>query len=315
MARKPHSESTKAKLREQKLGSKNPNYKNSSEYSAVHKWLVRNHGKASKCERKDCPRTSRKYEWALRKGCEHGQERERYIQLCVHCHKKYDAAPRSAEAKKNISNGKKIDWARRQKKILLPRGYLSWSQMSLWERNKAQYERIYFFGEEPPKSMYMTFGSEVADDAENGTSERDTVKALNALLPTYDKIEHKINGQIKTDAGLLVVHGRLDTYEDVPLRFRERKTGTVPWTQAKVNRHGQIDFYYMLIYLSTGKLPTEAHLDWAQTRVNDDEEVELTGHTQEFTAERSMTDVLRMISRCKSAALEIATAYEEKLGV
>jgi len=147
----------------------------------------------------------------------------------------------------------------------------------------------------------------------NGSSERESIKALNALLPTYKKVEHKIDAEVKTTAGLLRLHGRLDTYEDKPLRFRERKTGTVPWTPAKVARHGQIDFYYMLVYLSKGKLPTEAWLDWAQTAVNEDNEVELTGEYQEFAATRTMADVLRMITRAKKAALEISAAYEAKL--
>lgn len=201
--------------------------------------------------------------------------------------------------------------ARKLKTITLPRGYLSWTQLNLWEKNPRQYERIYFMGEQPPKSMYMAFGSEVADDAENGTSERESVKALNMLLPTYKTVEHKIDAEIKTQQGLLRVHGRLDTYE--PIRFRERKTGTVGWTQAKVNRHGQIDFYYMLVYLSTGKLPTEAWLDYAETRVNDDGDLELTGNHESYDATRTMADVLRMIARCKKAALEIQAAYEAKL--
>lgn len=203
--------------------------------------------------------------------------------------------------------------ARKPKTITLPRGYLSWTQLTLWEKNPRQYERIYFYGEEPPKSMYMTFGSEVADDAENGTSERESVKALNMILPTYKVAEHKIDAEIKTPKGILRLHGRLDQYDPKPLRFRERKTGTVPWTQAKVARHGQIDYYYMLVYLSKGKLPTEAWLDWAQTEVDEYGTLQLTGHHAEFNASRTMTDVLRMIARAQKAALEISEAYEAKL--
>lgn len=203
--------------------------------------------------------------------------------------------------------------ARAPKTINLPRGYLSWTQLQLWEKNPREYERIYFYGGTVPRNRYMDFGGEVAEDGENGTSERESIKALNLLLPTYDSVERKIDAEIKTAAGLLRVHGRLDTAKKNLSGFRERKTGTVPWTPAKVARHGQIDFYYMLIYLHTGKLPKDAWLDWAQTRVNDDEEIELTGHTQEFAATRTMADVLRMITRAKKAALEINAAYEAKL--
>lgn len=206
--------------------------------------------------------------------------------------------------------------ARAPKTILLPRGYLSWTQLTLWEKNPSEYMRIYFYGGSVPKSRYMDFGSEVADDAENGTSERESVKALNAILPTYDYVEKKVDAEIKTPHGILKLHGRLDTAAKRLTRFRERKTGTVPWTPAKVARHGQIDFYYVLIYLKTGKLPKEAHLDWAQTRVNEDDgTIELTGECTEFAAQRTMTDVLQMISRCTKVAKEISDEYSERLGV
>lgn len=194
----------------------------------------------------------------------------------------------------------------------IPRGYLSWTQLTLWEKNQKEYERIYFYGGEHRRSKYMDFGSEVADDAENGTSERESVKALNVILPTYKIVEHKIDTEVKTDKGILRLHGRLDTYE--PIRFRERKTGTVKWTQRKVDTHGQIDYYYMLVYLSEGKLPTEAYLDWAETKVDEETgRVYLTGRHQSYSAERTLTDVLRMINRAKKAALEIQESYENKL--
>lgn len=203
--------------------------------------------------------------------------------------------------------------ARKPKTINLPRGYISWSQLVLWEKDPEEYMRIYFYGGESRRSKYMDFGSEVADDAENGSSARETVKAINMLLPTYPKAEHKIYASIKTPHGILNVHGRLDQFKPKPLAFRERKTGTVAWTQAKVDRHGQIDYYYMLIYLDTGKLPESASLDWAQTRVNEDGDIELTGEHKSFIATRTMTDTLRMINRTTKAALEIAAAYEAKL--
>ena len=203
--------------------------------------------------------------------------------------------------------------ARKAKLLNIPRGYLSWSQVDLWERNKDEYVQVYFMGKKRPPNKHMLFGSEVAEDGEKGTSERETVKALNMLLPTYKYMEHKIDAEVKTKNGLLRLHGRIDTFDSKPLRFRERKTGTVPWTAGRVSKHGQIDFYYMLIYLSGKKLPKEAWLDWAQTRENDDGEIELTGVTREFAATRTMADVLKMIARATKAATEIAELYEQKL--
>lgn len=201
------------------------------------------------------------------------------------------------------------------KTILLPRGYLSWTQQDLWERNKQEYQRIYFMGGTVPRNRYTDFGSEVAEDAEKGTSSNEEVRALNAMLPAYDSMEHKIDARVKTERGFLLLHGRLDTYDTKAIRFRERKTGKVAWTDRRVARHGQIDFYHMLIFLSTNKPPTEAWLDWAQTQEDDDGVISLTGHCEEFRADRSMEDILRMISRAKKAAFEIEDAYTKLLGL
>ena len=198
--------------------------------------------------------------------------------------------------------------------MVLPRGYLSYSQKELWKKDRPEYERIYFYGGKSRRNKYMDFGSEVADDGENDTSQRETIKALNALLPTYQRVEHKIDTAVRTAHGILRLYGRLDTFEDKPLRFRERKTGTVPWTHARVKRHEQIDFYYMLIYLSSGRMPDEAAwLDWAETRVNDNGDIELTGENKEYRAERTLVDVLRMINSTTEVAKQIADAYEAKL--
>jgi len=205
--------------------------------------------------------------------------------------------------------------AKKDRLLLLPRGYLSWSQYVLWNRkDKTEYRRIYYYGGKSFSSKYTDFGSEVSEDGEHQNSDNETIRALNTLLPTYEYVEKKIDAYIQTPNGKLHIHGRLDTYEDTP-RFRERKTGTRPWTKSKVASHGQIDFYYMLVYLHTGKLPTDTWLDHAETTVNENGEVELTGEIESHPANRTMEDVLRMIQKVTSAALEIEQDYKEHLAL
>ncbi len=59
-------------------------------YQAIHMWLNKNFGKANKCENKNCPKTSKKYHHALRKGFKHEHKRENYIMFCAKCHFDYD---------------------------------------------------------------------------------------------------------------------------------------------------------------------------------------------------------------------------------
>ena len=57
-------------------------------YVAIHQWLTKYVGKVGCCEfcHKD-----RKTEWALKKGFICKRDRTHYFELCVRCHRKYDA--------------------------------------------------------------------------------------------------------------------------------------------------------------------------------------------------------------------------------
>jgi hypothetical protein len=67
------------------------------EYKAAHKWLAYYFGKASKCECAECTGRGKRFEYALKKGCEHAKNRYNYIMLCASCHRKYDLTPQKVE--------------------------------------------------------------------------------------------------------------------------------------------------------------------------------------------------------------------------
>lgn len=58
-------------------------------YDAVHHWIKRNYGKATKCEMLNCISETRK-EWSLKKGFEYDFDINNFWQLCASCHRKYD---------------------------------------------------------------------------------------------------------------------------------------------------------------------------------------------------------------------------------
>lgn len=59
-------------------------------YFAFHEWLRSYYGKAYHCENPECDGKSKRFEWSLLRGKEHGHIRENYWQLCKSCHTKYD---------------------------------------------------------------------------------------------------------------------------------------------------------------------------------------------------------------------------------
>jgi hypothetical protein len=73
----------------------NPNWKGiKAGYSAYHKWLQSNYGKADKCQSKllelFCSNKSKKYHWAKLTNKKYEHKRENFIMLCASCHKRYD---------------------------------------------------------------------------------------------------------------------------------------------------------------------------------------------------------------------------------
>ncbi len=105
-----HSENTRKKLREYKLGANNPQWKGKkATYNAIHKWLHRNIGKPP-CE--ECG--NKKAEWALLKGKEHAHNSNNYKRLCRKHHAIYDRKPCKESTKRKISTANKKRWAEKK---------------------------------------------------------------------------------------------------------------------------------------------------------------------------------------------------------
>lgn len=59
-------------------------------YVAIHTWLTKNHGKASRCDNQNCLKLpASRYEWASISG-ECKRDPNDYVELCTRCHRKYD---------------------------------------------------------------------------------------------------------------------------------------------------------------------------------------------------------------------------------
>lgn len=72
----------------------------------IHYWINTKYGKAPKCEH--CGTTTNKrYEWALKKGCDYEKKRENFISLCNSCHKKYDFTEETRKKMSKTHKGRK----------------------------------------------------------------------------------------------------------------------------------------------------------------------------------------------------------------
>lgn len=198
-------------------------------------------------------------------------------------------------------------------KLLNPRGYLSWTQVDMWLREPRRYARRYFEDEEEAPTEQMTLGKRTSDALESGEETGDAeIDTLVALLPHYAKREHEIRAQLKTPAGSVELLGKLDTFGMAPIRFREYKTGRVPWTQARAEKHKQLLHYAALIWLFHGKLPTEVWLDWAETEWRGTE-LCFTGKIVSFKVRIGTKEVLEYLALVSRVAREIDQAYRAHL--
>jgi hypothetical protein len=198
------------------------------------------------------------------------------------------------------------------KKLILPKTYLSWSQLSCWLSNPSRYRREYFENGDKLQSKYLSYGKNIATMIENGQH-----KELLPDLLTYDSPEF----EIKCDVMGVPILSYLDSYDSKDNIFLEYKTGKIPWTKAKVQKHDQLTFYATALKWSIGKMPEYCDLIWIQTKdevveskegLHDHDEqkiVNITGRIISFHRifdEREIDRMENLIVRC---ANEISDAY------
>ena len=202
----------------------------------------------------------------------------------------------------------------KKKKLINPRGYLSWTQISLWLRSPELYKRHYFYGEDEYKNERMDFGSKVSTALETGEESDDVlVNMLITLLPKYSVPECEIQVPFMTPYGEVVLLGKMDTYRPEPVAFREYKTGTTKWTQKMAEGHKQLDHYTAILWLLSKKIP-QCHLDWAETKVEDGV-VTLAGPIKSFEVKKTVKSILQYLAIAGRVAKEIDEAYRKELGI
>lgn len=198
--------------------------------------------------------------------------------------------------------------------VILPRGYLSYTQWELWKKNKDRYKREYFEKSDKLDTRYLRFGKWFAELIETGR-----YKHLVPDLLVYPEPEKKLYVELEDGVKILAF---IDSYDSTTNLFLEYKTGKVPWTQAKVQRHEQLTFYATLLYIVTGSMPASCKLIWVETKEdkavyeglgNDTHGIALTGRVYTFTRTFDKREIDRIYKEIITVAHEISDAYKEYL--
>lgn len=182
--------------------------------------------------------------------------------------------------------------------VYSPRPYLSWSQISLFERDPNMYVRMYIFAHEEQQSEAQQLGKRLALALESQQKTGDNaLDNLVGLFPAYPYREVKMEATL--DGVDVPLYGVLDGYDPHLRRIGEYKSGRL-WTQEMVNESGQLKMYSLLVWLNSRQLPSEIKLHWARTQYIEGKGVELTGEVQSFDAEISLEDLYAFSARVRT---------------
>lgn len=184
----------------------------------------------------------------------------------------------------------------------LPKGYLSWSQMSLWEESPQRYIDQYIDGKERFVTKEMRTGQLFSVMAQKGITKDPQVNDILERLPKRELAECELMTEYK-GVPLFIVFDSADERG-----FEEYKTGKTEWTEERVRNHGQMLFYSLGFYLATKKIP-QSTLHWLPT-VQEENNILLTGEIKSFPIRFRKAVLMKFGTRILRVAKEI-TNYEQ----
>jgi hypothetical protein len=207
----------------------------------------------------------------------------------------------------------------KSKKLLNPRGYLSYSAIEMFRTSPDKYKNKYIFGDQyEVENDFITIGKKLASSLESESTTGDEIQdmVISSIIK-YKYPEHEIREEFKSKHGEFTLLGVMDTFDETPrLKIREYKTGRIKWTQKRANEHRQLKHYASLVWLKYKKLPEEIWLDWIPTEREGDGEVRFTGEPiKSFQVKIGLSDVLGYLAEATKVAVQIDKMYRTELSI
>lgn len=162
---------------------------------------------------------------------------------------------------------------------------LSWSGYNMWLSGQDNYRKRYYKNEKPFENPETIFGKKIAKTLEEDESIKGSETRIDLILKNGLKLISYLDGFDE------------DTFSITEYKTGHKdKNGKVPWDNAKVAKHKQLDFYSMMVKKKYGKVNNKVKLVWIETQFKNKEiefdghilssksrELELTGFQKEFT--------------------------------
>lgn len=198
--------------------------------------------------------------------------------------------------------------------MITPRPYLSYSQMVLFERSPKEYAEQYIYGEKPPETMNMAYGSQFANGLEKDEFSGDPVLDMMMVkIPKFELMDRPLEVELKSKDGVVPLLAKPDTAKADYSAFKEYKTSVRKWTQKMADDSSQITFYATAMWLKTKKIPSDIELINVRVEYTPEGGLCPTGEIHIFKTKRTMVDIIKMTARMKRVWQGINELCEKEL--
>ena len=197
--------------------------------------------------------------------------------------------------------------------MLLPKKYISVSQINLWYSDRQKYINRYFLNLPEEPSIYMDFGKRFAEDTEafikNGI--------IMETFPDFyiDKIQSfkglEAEKPISLSINDIQVVGYIDAWDRENNRVIDFKTSGRPWTMHTLYNSLQMKVYALAMFVNGDTIP-ESQINWLGTKMTKNG-LSFTGESYELNHTFEMDDLLKAIVLIEQTCKEISEVYKRFL--
>lgn len=197
--------------------------------------------------------------------------------------------------------------------MLLPKKYISVSQINLWHSDRKKYMERYFCNIPEEPSIYMQFGKRFAEDTEafitNGI-------IMDSFPDFYiDKIQAFKGCEAEKPISLSIndiqVVGYIDAWDVANNRVIDFKTSGRPWTMDTLQNSLQMKVYALAMFVNGESIP-ESQINWLGTKKTKNG-LSFTGESHELRHNFEMEDLLKAIVLIEQTCKQISEVYKSYL--
>jgi hypothetical protein len=202
---------------------------------------------------------------------------------------------------------------KKQITMLLPKPYISVSQINLWYSDRQKYINRYFLNLPEEPSIYMNFGKQFATSTETFIR----YGMIDKNLPRFylEKIQSMIGLEAEKEISLSIndiqVKGFIDVWDIENNKVIDFKTSGKPWTMDTLKDSLQMKVYALAMFVNGDQIP-ESQINWLGTKRTKDG-LEFTGESYELNHTFEMDELLKAIVLIEQTCKEISEVYKSFL--